>query len=373
MEARDHFRERLLRWYDAERRDLPWRAAAGSTPDPYHVWLSEIMLQQTRVDTVRAYFLRWLERFPTLESLSRATQDEVLKAWEGLGYYSRARNLHRAVREVRTKYGGRVPEDPEAFLALPGVGRYTAGAVMSIAFGREEPVVDGNVRRVFARVLDLPDPPAATLWAEATALVRGERPGDLNQALMELGALVCTPRSPACGACPVADHCRARAAGTQAARPARRGARAIPTEHHVVAVVRQADELLVVRRPDRARLGGLWEFPGLERKPGEGSQDAAVRAVRELIGLEITDLRPLGTVRHAFTHVRVTYEAMLATPQDDERGAEGGSAPRGHVLWVTREGLARLALPRAQHRIAELLDAGSEGASGDVRPVSIQS
>ncbi|MDP9349789.1 MAG: A/G-specific adenine glycosylase, partial [Gemmatimonadota bacterium] len=189
-------RDLLLRWYDAHRRDLPWRAEGP--PDPYRVWLSEVMLQQTRVETVKPYFRRWLERFPTLAALAEAPQDEVLKAWEGLGYYSRARNFHRAAREVVERYGGEVPGDAAAFRALPGVGRYTAGAVLSIAFGRPEPVVDGNVRRVFARLLDDPDPAEGALWALAEALVPGARPGDLNQALMELGATVCVPRNPRC-------------------------------------------------------------------------------------------------------------------------------------------------------------------------------
>src|SRR5690606_3134373 len=194
----------------------------GTRPDPYRVWLSEVMLQQTRVDTVRPYYERWLERFPTLEHLAEAPLDDVLKAWEGLGYYSCARNLHRAVREVAERYGGEVPSEPELFQALPGVGPYTAGAVMSIAYERPEPVVDGNVRRVFARLLDLPDPAPAELWDLAGRLVKGNRPGYLNQALMELGALVCTPRSPSCERCPVPTHCAARLAGTQAERPAKR-------------------------------------------------------------------------------------------------------------------------------------------------------
>ncbi|HEX5724783.1 MAG TPA: hypothetical protein VFX98_04915, partial [Longimicrobiaceae bacterium] len=169
-------RARLLAWYDAHRRDLPWRAPPGETADPYRVWLSEVMLQQTRVETVRPYYQRWLARFPTLRHLAEAPLDEVLKAWEGLGYYARARNLHRAAREVAARWEGRVPADPAAFRALPGVGRYTAGAVLSIAFGRPEPVVDGNVRRVFARWADDPDPPGAGTWALAAALAPGERP-----------------------------------------------------------------------------------------------------------------------------------------------------------------------------------------------------
>ncbi|MDR0788395.1 MAG: A/G-specific adenine glycosylase, partial [Gemmatimonadota bacterium] len=183
-------RERLLAWYDQNRRDLPWRAAPGQPADPYAVWVSEVMLQQTRVETVRPYFERWMGAFPTVDALAAAAEDSVLKMWEGLGYYSRARNLHRAVREVASTYGGRVPSEVEQLRALPGVGRYTAGAVASIAFGQQSPVVDGNVRRVFARLLDLPNPTDGELWEYAGRMVTGERPGDLNQALMELGAMV---------------------------------------------------------------------------------------------------------------------------------------------------------------------------------------
>ena len=199
----------LLHWYDEHKRDLPWRYDDGDAADPYRVWLSEAMLQQTRVDTVRPYFRRWTERFPTLDDLADASLEEVLKAWEGLGYSSRARNLHRAVREVRDRFDGRVPDDLSTFRSLPGVGRYTAGAVMSIAFDQPHPVVDGNVRRVFARWLDLPEPGEAMLWSAAEKLVPGDRPGALNQALMELGATVCTPRSPLCFRCPVSAMCEA--------------------------------------------------------------------------------------------------------------------------------------------------------------------
>ncbi|MEX2582736.1 MAG: A/G-specific adenine glycosylase [Gemmatimonadota bacterium] len=341
-------RSRLLGWYDASRRDLPWRAAPGTLGDPYRVWLSEVMLQQTRVETVKPYFERWLERFPTLETLSEAPRDDVLKAWEGLGYYSRARNFHRAVSEVVERYGGRVPDEADSFRALPGVGRYTAGAVLSIAFGRNEPVVDGNVRRVFARLLDRAEPAEAELWSLAERLVEGDRPGDLNQALMELGAIVCTPRSPSCDACPVTVMCAAHAAGTQPERPARRKRAPLPLEEHAVAVVRHGEELLLVRRPDEGRLGGMWEFPGAVMRAGETLEDGAARAAAEWTGMRIAGLRSLGTVEHVFTHVRVSYRAVLA-----ELAAEP-LQPRAGIRWVVRDRLEELALPRAQQRIAGL-------------------
>lgn len=344
-------RERLLAWYDAHRRELPWRAGEGEAPDPYRVWLSEVMLQQTRVETVRPYYERWLERFPTLEALAAAPLDEVLKAWEGLGYYSRARNLHRAVREMAERYGGEVPNEPEALRALPGVGRYTAGAVASIAFGRAAPVVDGNVRRVFARWLDDPDPQEANLWKLAEALVQGERPGDLNQALMELGATVCTPRAPRCPACPVAEFCASRAAGTQEERPARRRQKPLPHEDTAVAVVERRGRLLLVRRPLGGRLGGMWEFPGTVRRRGESVAAAAERGVRTGLGLEVRAGEPIGVVEHGFSHVRVTYRAVGYEVVGGEERAVGWEG----WAWAERGELENYALPAAQKKIAALV------------------
>ncbi|HEX8242660.1 MAG TPA: A/G-specific adenine glycosylase, partial [Longimicrobium sp.] len=277
----ERVRARLLAWYDAARRDLPWRAAPGEAPDPYRVWLSEVMLQQTRVETVLRYYARWLERFPTLQALADAPLDDVLKAWEGLGYYSRARNFHRAVREVVAHHGGSVPDDPDAFRSLPGVGRYTAGAVASIAFGLPEPIVDGNVRRVFARWADDPDPPQPMLWKMAGEMVAlGPSPGDLNQVVMELGATICTPRKPLCHRCPAAPLCLARIRGTQEQRPAPKKAKPLPHEDTAVAVVEHQGRLLLVRRPVDVRLGGMWSFPHVVRHRGESVGAAAERAAR---------------------------------------------------------------------------------------------
>ena len=280
-------REALLAWYRANRRDLPWRAGEGEPADPYRVWLSEVMLQQTRVETVVRFYERWLERFPTLAALADAPLDDVLKAWEGLGYYSRARNFHSAVREVRARYGGDVPDDPEAFGALPGVGRYTEGAVMSIAFGQAAPIVDGNVRRVFARWTDDPDPPAASLWAMAARLAPGSAPGELNQALMELGATVCTPRKPRCGVCPARELCQAPPASPERRRSARADRRRIrsPTRHGRRGGERDGRLLLSAARWRRA----WWDvgLPCAVRHRGESVADAAERAVREGLGLAI--------------------------------------------------------------------------------------
>ena len=355
-------RAELLAWYDRHRRELPWRGPDGAPPDPYRVWLSEIMLQQTRVETVRGYFERWLERFPTVESLADAELDEVMKSWEGLGYYSRARNFHRAVREVVSRYDGRVPDDPGAFRELPGVGRYTAGAVMSIAFGHEEPVVDGNVRRVLARLLDDPSPTEQRLWQIAGRLAKGPRPGDLNQALMELGAMVCTPRSPRCERCPVADRCAARTAGTQGERPARRRRGPLPHEHRVAAVIDEAGLVLVGRRREEERLGGMWEFPGGLMNEGEPPGEALRRVLLACLGIHAEAGERLPVVAHAFTHVRVTYHPLRA------RLAAG--TPRvgayTELRWVSADGLRGLALPRAQQRIAARAILPGHAATGGV-------
>lgn len=343
-------RARLLAWYDAHRRELPWRTPAGAEPDPYRVWLSEVMLQQTRVETVKPYFRRWLERFPDLRALADAPLDEVLKQWEGLGYYSRARNFHRAVREVAERFGGEVPAEPGAFRALPGVGRYTAGAVMSIAFGRAEPLVDGNVRRVFARWTDDPEPSEAGLWELAEALVPGERPGDLNQAVMELGATVCVPRTPRCGECPVREHCAAYAAGTQNERPAPKRAKPVPHEDTATAVVESGGRFLLVRRPVDARLGGMWAFPAAVRRWGESVGAAAERAVREGLGVEVRAGKSVGRVEHGFTHVRVTYHAVRCEPVGGEPRPIGYDA----WSWATAEEMEGYALPVAQRKIAVL-------------------
>jgi A/G-specific adenine glycosylase len=344
-------RARLLAWYRANRRDLPWRAAAGEAPDPYRVWLSEVMLQQTRVETVLRYYGRWLERFPTLQALADAPLDDVLKAWEGLGYYSRARNFHRAVREVVARHAGQVPRDPEAFRSLPGVGRYTAGAVTSIAFGQPQPVVDGNVRRVFARWRDHPDPSQAELWAMAMEMVAaGESPGDLNQALMELGATVCTPRKPLCHRCPALGICQAQLHGTQEERPAPKKAKPLPHEDTAVAVVEHEGRLLLVRRRHDVRLGGMWSFPYVVRHRGEDVGAAAVRAAHEGLGMMVVAGEEIGTVEHVFTHVRATYRAVRCT------WAAGEPEPLRYdaFAWVAPEELDAYALPVAQKRIAAL-------------------
>lgn len=350
---REELRERLLEWYDAERRHLPWRAAPGGAADPYAVWVSEVMLQQTRVETVIPYFARWMARFPDVGALAAAARDEVMKAWEGLGYYSRARNLHRAAVLVVERHGGRIPAERAGLRSLPGVGRYTSGAVLSIAFGMAEPVVDGNVRRIFARLADEPLPAEHALWGWAEWIVRGERPGDLNQAVMDLGATVCTPRLPRCASCPLRTSCLAALRGTQSQRPLPRKAAPIPREEVGTAVVRHDGRVLLARRPGDARLGGLWEFPGGERREGEGAGPAAARWVGKALGIEVEPRAAICSVVHRFTHVQVTYSAVECTH------ISGDPRPLRYdaFAWLTVRELRDRALSRAQRRIASCLQA----------------
>jgi A/G-specific adenine glycosylase len=333
----DALRHDLLAFFDTRARDLPWRR----TGDPYAIWVSEIMLQQTRVETVIPYFERWMERFPDVTALAEADEGEVLKAWEGLGFYRRARNLHRAAMEVRERPAGRVPGTASALRDLPGVGAYTAGAVASIAFGEAVPAVDGNVRRVLCRLFDLADATARELEALAGALVDPGRPGDFNQALMELGATVCTPRSPSCSTCPVQVHCLALARGTVAERPAARPRREVPHEVREVMVVRArpSGAVLMRRRPADGLLPGLWEFPpveAVESDVGGAGFASAAGAVR------------LDDVRHAFSHLRVTYRPVLVTIDDAARPSVAHP-----YRWVDDADRAELALPVAMQRILE--------------------
>ena len=370
------FRSALLNHFDRHRRPLPWR----TDRTPYRVLVSEFMLQQTRVETVVPYYERWLRRFPGWDSLAAATLDDVLLEWKGLGYYSRARNLHRTARAVRERHGGELPADPAALRSLPGIGEYTAGAVASIAFGHPVPAVDGNVRRVLARLLDLAAPTPAQLRRTATRLLDPKRPGDHNEAMMELGATICTPRSPRCDECPVAAWCAAHAAGTVSLRPAPPRRRPVPQAAYATAVVLDAaGRTLLVKRPDGGLLAGMWEFPSTELRtppatPGDPPTPTALHHLATL-GVQGHPATTLPPVRHAFTHLRATYHPIVILSGDaadpphdpgDARGADtrvhpGDAAPSTHAhtppptTWVHPTDLDDHALPVAQQRIGRLL------------------
>jgi len=317
------------------------------------------MAQQTRIATVVPYYESFLRRFPDVESLAAAPLDDVLKAWEGLGYYGRARTLHRAAAMVRERYGGRLPADPAALRTLPGVGPYTAGAISSIGFGHPEPAVDGNVRRVLCRVHDLSDESPTRLDALARQWI-GHAGGDaatLNQALMDLGGAVCIPRRPSCGECPLAGECLARQRGTVSKRP--RPRRRAPLPHHDIAaaLVWRGAMLLIARRPKEGLLGGLWEFPGGKVEAGETPAEAARREVHEEMGLEVEILASAGEVRHAYSHFRITLHLFHARWLSGEPTRAPGGPPR----WVRPVELESYAFPAANHAVIERLVRGEEG------------
>lgn len=353
----------LLAWYDRAAADLPWRTPPGAaSPDParaYAVWLSEIMLQQTQVETVKPYFLRFVAAYPTVESLAATPLDEVLKLWEGLGYYSRARNLHRAAQIIASEMGGQFPETVEGLRALPGVGRYSAGAIASIAYGAPAPVLDGNVIRVFARVTDLPEDVTAAstqaaLWKLAEDWLPQARPGDYNQALMELGRTICTPRNPRCADCPIAGHCLAYARSTQALRPVKR-ARA-QTPHHLVTaglIWNERGQLLIAQRPLDGLLGGLWEFPGGKLEPGETLEDCLRRELREELAIEVNVGELFCVVRHAFTHFSITLHAYTCRHRSGEPQLLGAQA----VAWVTLDEMEGYAFGKADRQVIAQLRA----------------
>jgi A/G-specific adenine glycosylase len=353
------FRAALLGWFDRVARPMPWR----STRDPYRVWLSEVMLQQTRVDQALPYYERFLERFPNVRALASASLDDVLRLWEGLGYYSRARNLHRAAGEIVSRFAGALPADPATLRSLPGVGDYTAAAVASLAFGAREAAVDGNVIRVVSRLFaDVADPAKALgrrrLRERAALLLDPDRPGAWNEAMMELGATVCTPRSPSCDACPVRPHCEGFRSGDPTAYPARRRRPAVPHYDVAVGIVRRADgRLLIQRRPEEAMLGGLWEFPGGKCESGERPESACRRELLEELGIEVDVGERMAEIAHSYSHFRVTLHAFPCTVRDGDPTSVDGRT----VAWVAREELADYAFPRANRRLIERLASGEDG------------
>lgn len=345
---------RLLRWYDRHRRWMPWRAA----PSPYRVWVSEIMLQQTQVATVIPYFERFMACFPDPAALAAAPLQDLLKAWEGLGYYSRARHLHRAAQALAAA-GGRLPERAEELARLPGIGPYTAAAIASICFGEPVPVVDGNVLRVFARFWGLEDDIRAPRVRRALAgrlapCMPPRRAGDFNQAIMELGATVCRPRQPRCDVCPLLRDCAARREGRVAELPRTGARKAVPHVTAAAAVLSRGGRLLVVRRPTGGMLGGLWECPAAALRPGETPEDACRRGLRETAGLAAGVLRPLGTVAHAYSHFTLTLHAFAGSARRGRMAAGHGG---GRLRWCRPAELGALPFHVAARRVLALASA----------------
>lgn len=355
LPPRVEWNRRLLRWYDREKRAMPWRA----TPDPYRVWVSEIMLQQTQVETVIPYFNRFVEAFPDVRALAKAPSDRVMKLWEGLGYYSRARNLQKAAQVIIALHGGQVPGTIEDLMALPGVGRYTAGAIASIAFGVVAPLVDGNVARVLSRVTAMPllaksKEGQQRLWATAAALVSPRRPGDSNQALMELGARVCLPRTPRCGACPVSALCAGYQKGAPTDYPVTEKRKPVPTIIVTAGVIwsRDGRRILISQRPDEGLLGGLWEFPGGKLEPGETLETCLQREIMEELGIAIRVGSKLMEVRHAYTHRLVHLHIFHAHHESGRPKA----LEVARWQWVPPSGLREKAFPAANVKIIEEIE-----------------
>ncbi len=346
------FRDRLLAWYRAERRALEWR----DSQDPYHIWVSEIMLQQTRVEQMGEYFSRFIRAFPTLGDLAAASEDQVLKAWEGLGYYARARNLHKAARHLLAQ-GGRLPDTYEGLLALPGIGPYTAAAISSIAFDRDHPVLDGNVARVLCRLLRVEEDPRrsavrAGLIAAGEKLLAPGRARDFNQAMMELGARVCTPARPRCSQCPVRDHCRAfRELEDPAILPRKPPRRKRPHYQVAAGLIRKGRKLLIAQRPSAGLLGGLWEFPGGKQEAGETLEECLAREIREELSIEIAVGERLCCVEHAYTHFSITLHAFAAQYLSGQPQTLGCASWR----WVEPSELSAYAFSRADRRVIEQL------------------
>ncbi|KEZ48009.1 DNA glycosylase [Metabacillus indicus LMG 22858] len=348
----EDFRRDLISWYLREKRDLPWRL----DQDPYKVWVSEIMLQQTRVDTVIPYFLKFTEKFPTLEALAAADEEDVLKAWEGLGYYSRVRNLQSAVKEVVSTYGGIVPNTPEEISKLKGVGPYTKGAILSIAYGVPEPAVDGNVMRVMSRILsiweDIAKPKTRTIFEKILyEVISKEQPSEFNQALMELGAIVCTPTSPSCLICPVREHCQAFEEGVQTELPVKSKKKKPRQVTMAAAVLKDAEgNFYIHKRPSSGLLANLWEFPNCETEVELLSQkEQLVRYLHEEYEAD-AELEPLsGTIQHIFSHLvwNISVYAGKLKP---------GSIPN-NLLKVTEEEMQKYAFPVSHQKIYQMTEA----------------
>lgn len=348
----DSLTRALFDWYKNNKRKLPWRNA----PTPYHVWVSEIMLQQTRVETVIPYYKRWMAALPDIFHLANATQHQVLNLWEGLGYYTRARNLHKAAKIVLAEYNGKLPADIPSLRKLPGIGPYTAAAIASIAFGMDVVAIDGNLRRVIARLeniqslLGTPDFEKQVTQFANSHLPPGHA-GNYNQALMDLGATICLPRQPRCNRCPLQLFCSAYQAGEQAQVPIRRSRASIPHYTVTAAIIQRNDKVLIAQRPADGLLGNLWEFPGGKQEKGEDLHTCLQRELQEELGVSVRIKQPFGIYSHAYTHFKVTLHAFRCELIDSE------PEPREHhqLQWVTPSQLADFPMGKIDRQIASRL------------------
>lgn len=346
------FAQALEHWYHQTARDLPWR----HTRDAYEIWLSEIMLQQTQVATVIPYYQRFLQKYPTVHDLANAPEGDVLKLWEGLGYYARCRNLHKAAKIVSTQYNGEFPDTLEGMASLPGIGQSTAGAILTFAKGQRHPLLDGNVKRVLSRLYNVDQDVANSavvklMWQQSEMLLSGSNdPFTFNQAIMELGATLCTPKNPQCLICPVGQFCDAVKTGTQHERPVKAAKKATPHHHIGAAVIWNKDgRILIQQRPKEGLLGGLWEFPGGKQEPNETLQDTVHREIKEELGLTLQLFDKVAEVKHAYSHFKITlhaYHALLLKGTPKPTAADDWQ-------WVSPEQLRDFAFPKANIKVID--------------------
>lgn len=331
---------------------MPWR----DCNDPYKIWISEIMLQQTRVDQAIPYFHRFMERFPTVYDLAEADQQQVLKIWEGLGYYSRARNLHHASKMVVDEFDGEIPDNEKEIKQLKGIGPYTASAVLSIAYAKPHAVVDGNVLRVLSRYLGIENDirssqTKSTIQDAADELIDKNRPGDFNQAVMELGATICTPSSPKCDQCPISADCIAFSTLKTDTIPYKSPAKKRPHHHIGVGIIKVDDEVLIALRPEDAMLGGLWEFPGGKQKENEDIKKTVVRELKEELDVDVAISKPLMKLDHAYSHFKITLHAYLCELKNGKPKPKTSQK----IQWVPIRELDQYPFPKANRKLTEKL------------------
>jgi len=335
---------KLLQWFKKNKRDLPWR----KNRDPYAIWVSEIMLQQTQVPTVIPYYIKFLKTFPTVRHLAKASLSKVLKVWEGLGYYARARNLHQASKIISNHFNGKIPDNLKDLLSLPGVGRYTAGAILSIAFNQEVPILDGNVKRVLSRLFVVSGNTKKTeeiLWPLSESLIPKGSPGAFNQALMDLGSMICTPKNPNCLSCPLKNLCQGYLSGKPESYPLRSAKKKVPHIEAIAAVIQKDGKVLIHQRPPHGLLGGLWEFPNWRIERKKDLKEYLRQMVKRQIGLIVKCKEPLGSFKQTYSHFKLTLHAYHCQIVDGI----------GNGKWIPIKNLGQLAMSRIHRRIAEVI------------------
>lgn len=346
------FQVALLNWFSKYQRSMPWRGIQ----DPYRIWVSEVMLQQTQVKKVKEYYQNFIKRFPDIKQLADAPLQDVLKVWEGLGYYARARNLHKAAKVVIQEYGGEIPRNYDTFRKLPGIGDYTASAVLSIAYDYPHAAVDGNIKRVLSRLFLMKHPinDASSLKAfkeNAETILDTDNPGLFNQAMMELGATVCRPQSPTCLVCPINMYCKSFHTGRQSEFPYRLKREAIPEQKIATGVIYKGSEVLIVQKPLDGLLGGLWEFPNGQIGEKETAENACIRHISDVVNLSVTNMNYLTRVRHAFTHFKIVVDVFYCDYQSGEVVLNGPIDSK----WVKLSELRDYPLPRVTHKFLNKL------------------